>query len=97
MSWLARSFATGIAVLLSAFGNAERPPNILLIMADDLGAGELGSYGNTANHTPRLDRMASPGSGLTSPWQQFTVRRSSHGSPSSIPYPRYSFRATAKD
>ena len=36
-------------------------PNIVLIMADDLGSETLGSYGNTAYSTPRLDRMAQEG------------------------------------
>lgn len=38
-----------------------RKPNIILIMADDLGAETLGCYGNTAYSTPRLDRMAHEG------------------------------------
>lgn len=38
-----------------------RKPNIVLIMADDLGAETLGCYGNTAYSTPRLDRMALEG------------------------------------
>lgn len=36
-------------------------PNIVLIMADDLGAETLGCYGNTAYSTPRLDQMARNG------------------------------------
>ena len=39
----------------------NRPLNILLIMADDLGAKELGCYGNRKHRTPNLDRMASEG------------------------------------
>ena len=35
------------------------PPNIVLIMADDLGAENLTCYGNTVHATPHLDRMAS--------------------------------------
>ena len=38
-----------------------RMPNIVLIMADDLGAETLGCYGNTVNSTPRLDQMARAG------------------------------------
>jgi arylsulfatase A len=36
-------------------------PNILLINCDDLGYGDLGCYGSTANATPALDRLAADG------------------------------------
>ncbi|MBA2491500.1 MAG: sulfatase [Gammaproteobacteria bacterium] len=38
-----------------------RKPNIILILADDLGYGALGSYGNRFNETPNLDRLAREG------------------------------------
>lgn len=38
-----------------------RPFNVIYILADDLGYSELGSYGNTFNETPHLDKMASEG------------------------------------
>lgn len=45
---------------------AEKPrPNIVLILADDLGYGELGSFGNAAAVTPHLDRLAAEGLRLT--------------------------------
>ena len=34
------------------------PPNIVLINGDDLGFGDLGCYGSTANRTPALDSVA---------------------------------------
>ena len=40
-------------------------PNIIFIMADDLGSAELGSYGNTFNETPHLDRLAGEGARFT--------------------------------
>ena len=43
---------------------AERP-NIVYIIADDLGYGDLGSYGQRLIRTPRLDRMAEEGMRFT--------------------------------
>jgi arylsulfatase A len=40
-------------------------PNIVLIVADDLGFGDLSCYGSDLNHTPRLDRMADEGMRFT--------------------------------
>ncbi len=56
--------AAGIGSLLGCSdplgdGKAPRPPNIVFIMADDLGYGELGCYGQDKILTPRIDRMAS--------------------------------------
>ena len=48
---------------------AEKPaakPNIVLILADDLGYGDIGPFGSKLNRTPNLDRMASEGMKLTS-------------------------------
>jgi arylsulfatase A-like enzyme len=49
-------------LLVAAVNGAEtRPPNIILILADDLGYGELGSHGQKLVQTPNLDRMAREG------------------------------------
>lgn len=37
------------------------PPNVVFILADDLGWGELGSYGQSKIRTPHLDRLAAEG------------------------------------
>ncbi len=44
----------------------ERQPNILVIMADDLGYGDLSCYGATEISTPHIDRLASQGLRFTS-------------------------------
>jgi len=46
-------------------GAARQRPNIVFILADDLGYSELGCYGNTFNETPNLDRMATEGMRFT--------------------------------
>jgi len=45
---------------------AERPPNVVLILADDLGVNDLGCYGRSEHKTPNLDRLAAGGMRFTS-------------------------------
>lgn len=42
-----------------------RPPNIIFIIADDLGYGDIGPYGQTRIRTPNLDRLAAEGMRFT--------------------------------
>ncbi len=51
----------------------DRPPNIVIITADDLGWGDLGSYGHPNIRTPHLDRMAAEGQRWTSFYSQAPV------------------------
>jgi arylsulfatase A-like enzyme len=53
---------------LSACGllRPERPPNVVIILADDLGYGDLGCYGAADIDTPHIDRMAAAGLRFTS-------------------------------
>jgi arylsulfatase A-like enzyme len=55
----------------------ERPPNIIYIMADDLGYGDLGSYGQEQIQTPHLDRLADEGLRFTDHYAGSTVCRPS--------------------
>lgn len=51
---------TVCCLLACSFSQAaeQQPPNIVLIMADDLGYGDLGCYGNKQVKTPHIDRLS---------------------------------------
>jgi arylsulfatase A len=55
--------ASGISLLISlaGCGPAERPPNVLLVIVDDLGWRDLGVYGSTFYETPAIDALAAEG------------------------------------
>ena len=44
--------------------SSTTPPNIIFIMADDLGFGDLSSYGSSRIHTPHIDELAKEGLSL---------------------------------
>lgn len=52
-------------ISLSAAEVANRPPNIVFLIADDLGYGELGCFGQKIIRTPHLDRLAEQGMKMT--------------------------------
>jgi arylsulfatase A-like enzyme len=54
-----------LAVLGTTVTAAPRKPNIVFILADDLGYGELGCYGQKKIRTPHLDRLAAEGMRFT--------------------------------
>lgn len=70
---LATALPAGRAALPQMPPPAPRPPNVILIVADDLGYGDLGSYGQQKIKTPNLDRLASEGMRFTSFYAGSTV------------------------
>lgn len=74
---------TAMLLLLTACGQksddgkatstATRPKNIIYIMADDMGYGDLGSYGQQKIKTPHLDQMAQQGMRFTDFYAGTTV------------------------
>jgi len=64
----------GLAVMLpSRAAESAEKPNIIFIMADDLGYGDLGCYGQQQIRTPHLDRMAREGTRFTQAYAGSTV------------------------
>lgn len=61
MPWLCRA------------GEPAQPPNIIFILADDLGYGDLGCYGSRFIRTPNLDKMANEGMRFTQHYSGSTV------------------------
>ncbi len=60
-----RSFLASLAGGFLTARAASSPPNVVFILADDLGARDLGCYGNPYFATPNLDRLATQGARFT--------------------------------
>jgi arylsulfatase A-like enzyme len=54
-----------LAVVVGSYAQSAPKPNVVYILADDLGYGELGSYGQKTIQTPHLDRLAAEGMRFT--------------------------------
>lgn len=63
--WGLVAWALGLGLGWPNCGAAALPPNLVIILADDLGYGDLGCYGHPSIRTPQLDRMASEGMRFT--------------------------------
>jgi arylsulfatase A-like enzyme len=58
--------ATAFSAFPRLLDRGGRPPNIVFILADDLGYGDLSCYGRPDYRTPRIDRLAQEGLRFTS-------------------------------
>jgi arylsulfatase A-like enzyme len=63
---IARLLGVFVVMLALTGVHASAKPNIILILADDLGYGDVGCYGATAVKTPNVDRLAAGGLRFTS-------------------------------
>ena len=55
------AFVLFLPAAATAFFAEDRPPNFIIILADDLGYGDLSCYGSEKINTPHLDGMANEG------------------------------------
>ncbi len=55
----------GVACFSNPASAADRPPNIVIFLADDLGAHDLGCMGSSFYETPHIDRLAAQGARFT--------------------------------
>src|SRR5437870_13805095 len=66
MKWF---FLPGLVLLMMSNvlprADAGQHPNVIIILADDLGYGDFACYGHPTFKTPNLDRMAREGARLT--------------------------------
>ena len=62
-----------LMLLATALGATERRPNVVLILADDLGWSQIGANGGEAYRTPHIDRLASEGMRFTSAYSSAAV------------------------
>lgn len=62
-----------LCLIMSWQLSANQKPNVIYILADDLGYGDLSCFGQKAFKTPGLDRMAAEGMKLTQHYSSSTV------------------------
>lgn len=70
------AIALGLSIASAEYGScapSRSAPNIVLILADDLGYGDLGCYGQQKNKTPQIDSLAREGLLFTDHYSGSTV------------------------
>jgi len=63
--FLAGSVGAGFNRVVRSLRPPDRPPNIIVVLCDDLGHGDLSCYGHPVVRTPNIDRFAGEGMRLT--------------------------------
>ncbi len=80
MSGMKNTVILGSALLVSSFQLSAREPNVIYIMADDLGIGDLGCYGQRIIETPAIDKLAASGMRFARHYSGCTVSAPSRAS-----------------
>lgn len=70
----------GLSLAASAALTAQEKPNVVFILTDDLGYGDLSSYGQEKFQTPNIDRLALQGTRFTRSYSGTTVSAPSRAS-----------------
>ena len=65
--------AMSLCILAASTANANERPNVIFVMADDLGYGDLGCFGQSEMRTPNIDRLAEEGMRFTHCYSGSTV------------------------
>ena len=65
VKWLFSAGMLSAVATVTSYAAENKKPNILIIMCDDMGYGDLGCYGQKYIQTPNLDRMAQEGMRFT--------------------------------
>ncbi len=68
-----RFLALCACLCLSVLVSPARPPNVVFILADDLGYGDLGAFGQKLIKTPHIDRLAAEGTKYVQAYAGATV------------------------
>lgn len=85
---LVQNAVPAVMFLASSMGYAQNEkPNIVFILADDLGWADLPVYGNSFNEAPNLDKLASEGMRFTNAYAACPVSSSTRASIMSGQYP----------
>ena len=64
------AFVSFLAVLNSCVATAESKPNIVYILLDDAGYGDISCYGQKLFETPHIDKLAAEGLRFTNAYAQ---------------------------
>jgi len=71
--WMWGVISAGLVMFGFETAAVESPPNIIFILADDMGYGDLGCYGQKTLSTPNIDRLAAEGMRFTRHYAGSTV------------------------